>query len=64
MVTRWWLPVLIGLREKRRRIRMTTFQENNAVARSSQEDTKVRYSPRPILRAAGAAAFHAVMMAA
>src|ERR1700726_2709831 len=25
---------------------MTTFQENNAVARSSQEDTKVRYTAK------------------
>src|SRR3984957_19995397 len=45
-VTRLWLSIKIRLREKRRRIRMTTFQENNAVARSSQEDTKVRYTAK------------------
>ena len=32
--------------EERRRIRMTAFQETNAVARSTQEDMKVRYTAK------------------
>jgi len=43
---------------------MTTYQEINANARSTQEDIKVRYTARLILQAVGAAASPAVMMAA
>src|SRR2546427_8156722 len=43
MVTANGLPALIGARRK---IRMTTFQESNAAARSNQEDMKVRYTAK------------------
>jgi len=42
---------------------MTTFQETNAGARSSQRDMKVRYTAKTHTRAAGAAASPAAMMA-
>src|SRR5882724_6628851 len=43
MVTANGLPALIGARRK---IRMTTHQETNAGARSSQDDMKVRYTAK------------------
>jgi len=35
---------------------MTTYQEINAAARSTQDDSKVRYTARPTLQAGGGAA--------
>src|SRR5882762_7165180 len=43
MVTANGLPALIGAPRK---IKMTTHQETNAGARSSQDDMKVRYTAR------------------
>jgi len=43
---------------------MTAYQETNAGARSSQDDMKVQYTARLILRAVGAAVSPGVMMAA
>src|SRR5258708_1147483 len=48
---------------KRRKIRMTTYQETNAGARTSEEDMRCGTPPRPILRAVDAEESPAVMMA-